>query len=132
MAGENSKMQPPVELVQVSPRRRWTTNQKIRMIEESYAPGNTISLVARRNGINPNLLYKWRRQMQQGGEMAIEADDVVVSQAEVRDLKKRIQQLERCLGDKTLEVEILKEAVRIGREKKLISRQPLCGIENFQ
>jgi len=74
------------------------------MIEESYAPGNTISLVARRNGINPNLLYKWRRQMQQGGEMAIEADDVVVSQAEVRALKKRIQQLERCLGDKTLEV----------------------------
>ena len=87
------------------------------MIEESYAPGNTISLVARRNGINPNLLYKWRRQMQQGGEMAIEADDVVVSQAEVRALKKRIQQLERCLGDKTLKVEIFKEAVRIGRGK---------------
>jgi transposase len=33
---------------------------------------------------------------------------------------------------KTEEVEVLKEAVRIGREKKLISRKPLVGIEDFE
>ncbi|MPL61092.1 hypothetical protein SDC9_06659 [bioreactor metagenome] len=55
--------------------------------------------------------------MSEGGKTAIEANDEVVSVAEVKALKKRIRQLERVLGNKTLEVEILKEAVRIGREK---------------
>jgi len=40
-------------------------------------------------------------------------------------LKKQIHELERLLGRKTMEVEILKDAVRISREKKLISRAPL-------
>ena len=70
--------------------------------------------------------------MSEGGKTAIEANDEVVSVAEVKALKKRIRQLERVLGNKTLEVEILKEAVRIGREKKLISRLPLSVVEDFQ
>ena len=51
-----------------------------------------------------------------------EANDKVVSIAKVKALKKRIRQLERVLGNKTLEVEILKETVRIGRGKRSISR----------
>ena len=70
--------------------------------------------------------------MAQGGKVAVAADDEVVSKAEVKALKRRIAQLERVLGNKTLEVEILKEAVRIGREKKLISLAPLSGVEDFQ
>lgn len=36
------------------------------------------------------------------------------------------------LGRKTEQVEILKEAVRIGREKKLIPRTPLRGLDDFE
>ena len=43
-------------------------------------------------------------------------------ESEVKKLKKQIRELERQLGKKTMEVEILKEAVDIAREKKLISR----------
>ena len=70
--------------------------------------------------------------MAQGGKIAVTADDFIVSKAEVKALKRRTVQLERVLGNKTLEVEILKEAVRIGREKKLISLAPLSGVEDFQ
>ena len=70
--------------------------------------------------------------MAQGGRVAGAPDDEVVWKAEGRALKRRIAQLERVLGNKTLEVEILKEAVRIGREKKLISLAPLSGVEDFQ
>ena len=45
---------------------------------------------------------------------------------------KRIKKLEQVLGQKTLENEILREAIQIGREKKLISRQPLRGVEDFE
>ena len=42
-------------------RRHWSTEQKLRIIEESFAPGETVSSVARRNGVAPNLLFRWRR-----------------------------------------------------------------------
>jgi transposase len=55
-----------------------------------------------------------------------------VPESQVKELELRIRQLERVLGQKTLDIEILKEAVRIGREKKLISRQPLRGVDGFE
>jgi transposase len=55
---------------------------------------------------------------------AIAADDEVVASAEVKKLQRRIRELERVLGKKTLENEILKDAVEIARQKKLISQLP--------
>ena len=63
--------------------------------------------------------------MTEGGKEAIRTDDAVVSAAQVRELKKRIRELERVLGKKTMENEILTEAVKLAHEKKLISRMPL-------
>ncbi len=63
--------------------------------------------------------------MAEGGQAAVRADDAAVSTAEVRELKKRIRELERVLGKKTMENEILTEAVKLAHEKKLISRMPL-------
>jgi transposase len=70
--------------------------------------------------------------MSEGGKQAIKADDDVVAAAELRDLKKRIRELERVLGRKTLENEILKEAVAVAHEKKLISRLPSLPDEDSQ
>ena len=44
----------------------------------------------------------------------------------------RISELERVLGQKTMENEILKKAVRIGREKKLLSQKLLSGVDGFR
>jgi transposase len=90
----------------------------------------TISFVARRHGISPSLLFHWRRRMAEGGKEAIRADDAVVSAGEVRALQRRIRELERALGRKTLENEILREAVRVANEKKPISRLPLLPDED--
>ena len=62
--------------------------------------------------------------MTEGGKEAVRADDEVVSREELRAAQKRIRELERVLGKKTLENEILREAVKIAHEKKLISRLP--------
>ena len=59
-------------------RRRWTTEQKLRIIEASYAPGESVSSVARRHGVAPNLLYRWRRLMAEGGVAAVGSDERVV------------------------------------------------------
>src|SRR5512132_1670197 len=59
-------------------RRRWTTEQKLQIIEASYEPGESVSSVARRHGVAPNLLYRWRRLMAQGGAAAVGSDEPVV------------------------------------------------------
>ena len=62
--------------------------------------------------------------MAEGGKEAVRADEAVVSASEVRALRRRIRELERVLGRKTLENEILREAVQVAQEKKLLSRLP--------
>ena len=50
--------------------------------------------------------------MAEGGKEAIRVDEEVVGSSEVKVLEKRIRELERVLGKKTLENEILREAVK--------------------
>ncbi len=102
----------------VARRRRWTAEQKLRIVEESFQSGETVSVVARRHGVAPNLLFRWRRLASEGGAAAVTADDGVTGNAELRRLEERVRELERQLGRKTLEVEILKEAVAKARAKK--------------
>lgn len=98
-------------------RRRYSPDQKPAVLAEASQPGMSISFVARKHGISPSLLFGWRRRMAEGGKEAVRADDEVVAGAEVRALEKRIRELERVLGKKTLENEILREAVKIAHEK---------------
>ena len=102
----------------VQRRRRYSVDEKLHVLEEAAVPGMTIPFVARRHGIFPSLLFHWRRRMAEGGKEAVRADDAVVSAAEVRALEKRIRELERVSGRKTLENEILREAVKVAHEKK--------------
>ncbi len=87
-------------------RRRWTTEEKLRIVEETLQSGESISAIARRNGVASNLLYRWRRLMTEGGAVAVQADDSVTGNGDVRRLEERMRELERQLGRKTLEVEI--------------------------
>ena len=86
-------------------RRRYTADQKLAVVQEAAQPGMTISYVARRHGIAPSLIFGWRRRMKEGGKEAIRADDEVVAKAELVALQKRVRELERVLGKKTLENE---------------------------
>ena len=47
-------------------RRRWTTVEKLRIVEESQAPSASVIEVARRHDVHPNLLTVWRRQARTG------------------------------------------------------------------
>lgn len=69
--------------------------------------------------------------MEDGAMNGIRSQEEVVPKSQLKELEKRLRETERVLGKKTLENEILREAVRLAQEKKLISRQPLLGVENF-
>lgn len=47
-------------------RRRWTTAEKLRIVEESLAPGASVVAVARQHDVHRNLVTAWRRQARTG------------------------------------------------------------------
>ncbi len=46
-------------------RRRWSADEKARIVAESLDPAISVSAVAERHGLNPNQLYGWRRQFRE-------------------------------------------------------------------
>jgi len=119
-------------ITSVERRRRWAPAEKKAIVEETYRPGMSVSSVARKHGIPPSQVFYWRRRMEDGALEGVGSEERVVAESELKKALDRIKRLERQLGQETEEVECLKEAVRIGREKKLISRQPLLGVEDFE
>ncbi len=105
-------------------RRRYTANEKLDLVDATMQPGMTVSAVARLHGVSPSLLFKWRQLMSQGGQVAVKADEDVVAASKARDLEQRVRELERLLGRKTMEVEVLKEALAVAREKKPVWQLP--------
>jgi len=47
-------------------RRRWTTAEKLRLVEETLAPEVSVAEIARRHDVHPNLLHSWRKQARTG------------------------------------------------------------------
>jgi len=122
----------PVEVItSVARRRRWSPEEKRAMVQEAESPGMSVSAVARKYGIHPNQLFRWRRLMHEGALCAVRAGEEVVPATEVKALRARVRELERVLGRKTMEVEILKEAIAIAREKKLLLRKPFSKEEDI-
>lgn len=70
-----------------------------------------VSHVARLYGIHHSLLFKWKKQYQEGSLTAVAAGEEVISASELSAANKQIRELQRLQGKKTMEVEILKEAV---------------------
>ncbi len=99
-------------------RRRWSVSETLEIVAETRDPGVTVSLVARRRGVSPNQLSTWRRLAEQGALTATRAEDEVVPASALRASQEQIRELQRLLGKKTLEAEILKEALEIATESK--------------
>ena len=109
-----------IEVLGQERRRRWSVEEKLAMVRESLEPGQSVSVVARRNGINPNQLFHWRKLYQDGSLSAVSAGEAVLA-----DALRQIRELQRMLGKKILEAEVLKEAVEIARSRKWIAHSPL-------
>ena len=78
----------------VARRRRFSTELKLAVVAETMQPGMSVSYVARRHGLSPSLVFRWRQLMNEGGKEAVRADDQVVAASELRRLEERVRELE--------------------------------------
>jgi transposase len=94
--------------------RRYTLSEKIAIVRESQWPGARVADVARKHGLARNVLYYWRkvyREMAQADLTQAKPEDGAAN--EISDLRLQVRNLERLLGQRTLELALLRE--RLGK-----------------
>lgn len=128
MSGFNPTLDPkPVQvrrlevLTGVSGRRRWSPDDKARIVEETLAPGATVSDVARRHDIRPQQLFGWRRGMRvEGPEPPVSFVPALV-EAPAKAERARPRLASRGRGEIELEIDGVVVRVRRGAEAKTVS-----------
>ncbi|WP_447974103.1 transposase [Nitrospira sp. Kam-Ns4a] len=103
-------METAVKLVQNGrgTRRRWTAEQKLTVLQE-WKNGVPLEELCRKYAVNAAQMYRWKRSLDQG----LKESGEMVPKSQVLGLKKRVAELERALGRKALEVEVLKKACEL-------------------
>jgi transposase len=123
-----SEAEPPVRRVEVftgtGRRRRWTPEQKVLIVAETYETSETVSAVARRHGLTPQQLFTWRRNAQQvrAGESRMAFAPVVLETSRPRAGATPLMQ-SQAVGSLVIEVVIGAATVRIPPGTELATLQ---------
>jgi transposase len=105
-------------------RRRWTSEQKLEIIKQTNEPGSSVSLVARQNGLTAAQLFQWRKAYLESSLIAVVANETVAPASALQEAMRRIKQHDVALGSKTLESEVLKDAMGFAKAK--VDCAPVC------
>jgi transposase len=85
-------------ITSVQRRRRWSAQDKKAFVEEAEQPGMSISAVARKYGIHPNQIFRWRKLIQEGAFTAIRAGEEVVPFSEMKELRAHVREVGTIVG----------------------------------
>ncbi|MED4400054.1 transposase [Metabacillus fastidiosus] len=89
-------------------RRKHSEEFKKQLVQEAMETGNK-ALVARRHQLSPNLIHKWMKAFQEDNDFSIEE---AVSSSEVKQLEEENDRLKKLLGEKDLEIAILRDVLK--------------------
>jgi transposase len=93
-------------------RRKYTTEEKIRIVLEGLRGEETIAALCRREGISPNLYYTWSREFLEAGKKRLQGDTKrEASSGEVTDLRKENDELKRLVAELSLRNRVLKKSL---------------------
>ena len=103
-------------------RRRWSTAEKSRIVEESLQPGAMVTAVAQRHDVHPNLLHHWRRQVRQAAGRRVNFLPVAVA-AEKKSSPAIVGSIEIELGDAVrVRVDAAGDEAALGRVLRALGR----------
>jgi len=85
-------------------RRQWSAEQKLTVLQE-WQTGIPLEEICRKYAMNAAQMYRWKRSLDQG----LKEPGELVPKSHVLGLQKRVEELERALGRKALEVDMLKK-----------------------
>ena len=98
-------------------RRRYTPEEKIRIVLEGFRHEVPIRDLCRREGIRPNVYYAWLRDFMEAGKDRLARDTFRdATKLEVAELKRQNESLKQLVADLSLKVHILKKTEIPGME----------------
>ena len=98
-------------------RRKFTPEEKIRIVLEGFRHEVPIRDLCRREGIRPNVYYAWLRDFMEAGKERMTRDTVRdATRAEVDGLKRENERLKQLVADLSLKVHVLKKTEIPGLE----------------
>ncbi|MDD5686984.1 MAG: transposase [Elusimicrobia bacterium] len=93
-------------------KRKWSKEQKINIVKE-FESGVNVNELSRKYNIHANMIYQWKRRFESMGKEGLGQDGEVISKSMYVSALKKIEELERALGRKTLETDILKKSLEM-------------------
>jgi len=93
-------------------RRKWTAEEKIRIVVEGLRGEASVAELCRREGVNPNLYYKWSKEFLEAGKARLTGDTKrQASSDEVSDLRRENEQLKQLVAELVLKNRVLKKSL---------------------
>ena len=99
-------------------RRKYSAEEKIRIVLEGLRGEESIAELCRREGINPNMYYKWSKEFLEAGKARLTGDTKrEASSNEVSALRQENEQLKQVVAELVLKNRVLKKTA-LGRESE--------------
>ena len=93
-------------------RRKFSSEEKIRIILEGLKGEESIATICRREGIAPTMYYKWSKAFLEAGKRQLQGDTIrEASSNEVTELRKENEQLKELVAEVSLKNRVLKKSL---------------------
>ena len=95
-----------------STRKRFTAEEKIRIVMEGIRGDEPVSVLCRREGIHSNLYYRWLKDFMEGGKDRLKGEDIRgATRGEVQELRVENNKLKQIVADLSVENLTLKKTL---------------------
>ena len=101
-----------VKEIKRNTRRKFNSEEKIRIILEGLRGEDSIANICRREGLVPSIYYKWSKSFLEAGKRQLNGDTIrEASSNEVSDLRKENEQLKQLVAELSLKNSVLKKSL---------------------
>ena len=110
--GSTGSAEKHVKEIKRKTRRKYSAEEKIRIVLEGLRGEYSIAELCRREGIAQGLYYTWSKEFMEAGKKRLSGDTArQATTSEVTDLKHEMRDLKEVVADLTLENRVLKKSV---------------------
>ena len=93
-------------------RKKYSAEEKIRIVLEGLRGEESIAELCRKEGLNPNVYYRWSKEFMEAGKKRLSGDTVrEATTDEVKELRAEAAALKETLGEMVMENRLLKKSV---------------------
>lgn len=112
MGKENNSAEDTIKTIRRKTRRKYSAEEKIRIVLEGLRGEDTIAALCRREGIAQSLYYKWSKEFLEAGKARLAGDAKrQATSSDVKDLRSENEQLKQLVAELALKNRVLKKSL---------------------